>query len=106
MNVSSAFEIQQTQRADWARLSVTGELDLLTAQSLRHRVRALASTNTNVSVDLSHVDFIDSAGIRALDGAIADARHGGWRVEVEPNMSHQARRIFDLVKAAGVRTQL
>jgi anti-anti-sigma factor len=92
----SAFEIRPTQRAGWARLSVTGELDLLPVQTYRRRLRALMTTNTDVFVDRSHVDFIDSAGVRALDDAIADARRGRWRVEVEPDMSHQARRVFDL----------
>jgi hypothetical protein len=106
MAASAAFEILQTQRAGWARLSVTGELDLLTAEIFRCRLRALRAANTNVLVDLSRVDFIDAAGIHARDVALADGRRGRWRVELEPNMSHQLRRVFGLINAAGVRTEL
>jgi anti-anti-sigma factor len=106
MTASSAFKIQQTEQAGWARLSILGELDLMTADAFRRRLRALKATNTNVSVDLSHLDFIDSAGIHALDDAIADTRGCTWRVEIEPRVSDKARRVLDLIKAAGARTQL
>jgi anti-anti-sigma factor len=106
MTASSAFEIQQTQSAGRVRLSLIGELDLMTSEALRRRLRALKATSTNVSVDLSRLDFIDSAGIHALHDAIADTEPGRWRVEVESRMSDQARRVVDLVKAAGGCTEL
>jgi anti-anti-sigma factor len=98
--------MHETRRLGWARLCVSGELDLATALTFRRRLRVLKATSTHVRVDLSQLDFIDSAGAHALDEAIVDSRRGGWHVEVDPNLSHQARRFFDLTEAAGLRTPL
>jgi anti-anti-sigma factor len=96
MEGSSAFEIQEVPREGWARLLVRGELDISTALTFRRRLRALKAAHTHVSVDLSQLDFIDSAGAHALTDAIAESRQGEWRVEIAPNMSGQAKRFFDL----------
>jgi anti-anti-sigma factor len=106
MTAGPTFETQETRQSGWAHLCVSGELDLATALTFRRRLRALKATNARVRVDLSQLDFIDAAGAHALDDAIVDSRRGGWRVEVDPSMSHQVRRFFDLTKAAGVRIDL
>jgi anti-anti-sigma factor len=106
MTRSSTFEVEEAPRPGWARLVVSGELDLSTALTFRRRLRALKAENRHVSVDLSRVEFIDCAGAHALNDAVADARQGSWRVEVAPAMSDQARRLFDLLTAAGVAAEL
>jgi anti-anti-sigma factor len=106
MSGTPAFRIEQTSRPGWARLAVTGELDISTALTFRRRLRALRATNTPVSLDLSELEFIDSAGARAILDAVAASRNGTWRVEIEPKLSDQARRYFELMKAAGLRADL
>jgi anti-anti-sigma factor len=98
---SSAFEIQEGPHRGWARLLVTGELDMSTALTFRRRVRALKADHTHVCIDLSQLEFIDSAGARALEDVLADSRYGSWRVEIAANMSCQATRFFDPITAAG-----
>ncbi|HEX4671036.1 MAG TPA: STAS domain-containing protein [Solirubrobacteraceae bacterium] len=83
-------------------MSVNGELDIATALTFRRRLRALKAANINVSLDLSHLEFIDCAGAQAVIDAVAESRHGAWCVQVEPNMAEQAIRLFDLMKAAGL----
>src|SRR5205823_1618114 len=89
------FQLQETSRFGWARLSVTGELDRETALTFRRRLRALKASNTRVYLDLSQVEFIDSAGAHAVLDAVAASRQGASRVEVEPHVSDQVRRYFD-----------
>jgi anti-anti-sigma factor len=101
MTTNSAFEIREAARQGWVRLSVSGELDAATALTFRRRLRALKAANTHVSVDLSELEFIDCAGAHALSDAIADSRQGSWRLQVEPNLSGQARHFFALAEAAG-----
>jgi anti-anti-sigma factor len=100
----SRFEVEVAGRQGWARLLVTGELDVATALTFRRRLRALKAKNTHVCVDLSQLEFIDSAGAHALNDAITQSQEGDWRVEVAPSMSVQAKRFFDLMTAAGVPT--
>jgi anti-anti-sigma factor len=102
----SEFEIGETLARGWARVSVNGELDISTALTFRRRLRALEAANTNVSVNLSHVEFIDCAGARAVIDAVAQSCRSSWCVLVEPNMPYQPRRLFDLLKAAGAEIDL
>jgi anti-anti-sigma factor len=104
MRAISPFEIKEARSHGWARLLVTGELDISTALTFRRRLRALKATNTNVCVDLSQLEFIDCAGAHALNDAITQAQEGDWRVEVAASMSDQAKRFFDLITAAGLPT--
>ena len=106
MSGTPTFRIEQTSRPGWARLAVNGELDISTALTFRRRLRALRAANTPVSLDLSEVEFIDSAGARAVLDAVAASRKSPWRVEIEPAISEQARRYFDLMRAAGLPADL
>jgi anti-anti-sigma factor len=92
---SSAFEIQEGPQRGWARLLVTGELDMSTALTFRRRVRALKAEHTHVCIDLSELEFIDCAGAHALEDVLAESQNGSWRVEVAPNMSWQVTHFFE-----------
>jgi anti-anti-sigma factor len=97
----SVFQIQQSTHRGWARLTMSGELDISTALTFRRRLRAFRARNTPVHLDLSQVEFMDSMGARAVLDAVAASRGSTWRVEVEPPLSHQPRRCFDLARGAG-----
>lgn len=101
MIASSVFEVEEAPQG-WVRLVVVGELDISTAVSFRRRLGALRATNTDVWVDLSQLEFIDGAGVHALRDAIAQSQEGDWRLEVAPNIPVQARRVLDLISAAGL----
>lgn len=105
MTGHTAFEIQEAPRG-WVRLVVRGELDISVALTFRRRLRSLKRASTNVCVDLSELEFIDSTGAHTLNDALAEARQGSWRVEIAPEMSDQASRFFDLLAAAGVPSEL
>jgi anti-anti-sigma factor len=83
------------------RLALSGELDIATARRLRERLHQLKEAGSHVRLDLSRLQFIDSAGAHALAEALAESRADHWRLEVEPTMSHQVRHFIDLAIAAG-----
>ena len=59
--------VQHTQQGDVAIVSVTGDVDALTAPELTETVRGLlGSSPTAVIVDFSDVVFLASAGMSAL----------------------------------------
>ena len=60
-------------------VTVTGSIDALTAPELAKTLGdEVASGHVNVVVNLVGVEFMSSAGLRALLGAVKDARsHGG-----------------------------
>ena len=106
MTRTAAWEIEKASRRGWARLIVSGDLDLSTALTFRRQVRALKAAATGVCLDLSQLQFIDCAGLHALNDVLAESRQGGWSVEIAPGVSVQARRFLDLLAAAGVPSEL
>jgi anti-sigma B factor antagonist len=78
-------------------ISVTGEVDLATAPELERSLGdALTRPGaTGVSVDLSKVAFMDSAGLRVLVTALRAAEDGQRTLTLhEPHQ--QVRRIIEI----------
>ena len=79
---------------DRARLTPTGELDMLTAPLLQQRVDDFLAEGTSLVIDLSRVEFLDSAGLRALLLA-----HGTGDVEL-CNPSPVVHQTLEVAKVA------
>jgi anti-anti-sigma factor len=95
------LQIEETPEGTWTRLALSGEFDVATARRLRERVRQLQQAGSHVRLDLTKLQFIDSAGAHALAEALVESRADHWRFEVEPRMSHQVARFIEIAKAAG-----
>jgi anti-anti-sigma factor len=93
----SSFEIQESQLNGWARLTLTGELDLLSAPELDGRLARFRAVKSPVSLDLSRLEFIDSTGLHMLVRAVGEARIKGWELEIEPDVSAPVMSAFRLV---------
>ncbi|MCC4594037.1 STAS domain-containing protein [Xanthomonas campestris pv. phormiicola] len=81
------------------RITLSGRLDTHTYQALDEALAPLLATQiTTLVLDLSHLDYISSAGIRSIFKArkVLAARDG--RVLVV-NPQPQIRKVFDVVKA-------
>lgn len=61
-------------RVDDSSVTVSGEVDRTTADSLREELSAAALRHATVTVDLSRVTYLDSSGIAVLFDRL---RHGG-----------------------------
>ncbi|HTQ16008.1 STAS domain-containing protein [Mycobacterium sp.] len=69
----AAFEVGKHQAGQAVVLTVSGEVDMLTAPHLAEAIRgALAGGPETLIVDLSKVDFLASAGMTVLVAAQAD----------------------------------
>ena len=70
---STAFEVGQYQSGQAVVLTVSGEVDMLTAPNLAEAVHtALAARPAALIVDLSKVEFLASAGMTVLVTAQAE----------------------------------
>jgi anti-anti-sigma factor len=76
---ASYFRIDEHPHAEHTRLSLVGELDLLSASLFEDRLDELASQKRDVRLDLSELDFIDSTGIRVLLRALFRSTEDGCR---------------------------
>jgi anti-anti-sigma factor len=94
-----------------ARLRLTGELDLVTADHARAAIRATQDESRVLICDLGGVGFVDVAGLRVLLDAAAHAERTGRRLIVanSPTILPRMLRLLELehaleVPAAPLRT--
>lgn len=88
-----------TQSGTWTILSVTGEVDVATAPSLRERLVSLVSEgNTRLIIDLTLIDFLDSTGLGVLVGTLKRIR----QAEGELALVIPQERILKLFDITGL----
>jgi anti-sigma B factor antagonist len=75
----STLEINSELRADSARLTPSGELDIATAPQLEQEVRSLLARSVrDVVIDLRRLTFIDSSALRLFIALNERAGTEGW----------------------------
>ncbi len=81
-------------------LVLNGELDVVSAPELAQCLNeALAADHARVTLDLSELEFVDSAGVSVLIKAKQDAESNG-RTLVLGHPTEQVHRVFALVGLA------
>ena len=98
--VATELSIDRRDEAGGAVLVLSGELDVVSAPALeQHLNEALSSPDAHVTLDLSDLQFVDSAGVSVLIKAKKDAEsHGRTLVLARP--TEQVHRVFALVGLA------
>jgi anti-sigma B factor antagonist len=85
-------------------VALSGELDLATAPELRERLGILSETGENqVTLDLTHLDFVDSTGLSVFVMAFNRAQAGGGSLIIR-NPSLPVMRIFEITGLTSVFT--
>jgi anti-sigma B factor antagonist len=93
---------EHPDRKGTVRLTLLGDLDLTSAETLSARLAELKTAGQPVRLDLSRLSFIDSSGVQALLAALTDARWTGWQLEVAPKVSPTVERAAQVVGIAQV----
>ena len=93
------------QRVPWPDgdvqvVAVTGELDIANAAETLAQIQALSGSAPQLVLDLSRLDFFDSAGIRLLDRLAADCSRAGGCLQVVAPPGTSTRRVLELVGMA------
>src|SRR5437764_2090096 len=97
-NGGSHFQmVESFDEAGVLCLSLIGELDMAVADDLATRLRQLQEQGLEVRLDLTRLEFIDSAGIRELMCALDSSRRDGSRLTVGTDMTRAVRRVVELV---------
>ncbi len=80
-----------------AVVAPVGRMDALNAPHLRVRCDTLLADGTSrIVIDLREVDFLDSAGLAAMVGALKRARSAGGDVKLVMPRSISVSRILEL----------
>lgn len=89
------FEIVQTADRSAPVLSVTGELDMDTAEVLSERVeQQLSDRPASLTLDLRELTFMDSSGLRFLIALYDRARQDCWRLRLVCPRSEAATMVL------------
>jgi anti-anti-sigma factor len=86
----------EPMRDGWVRVRVEGELALDSSDTLERAVKAELMANS-VLLDLSQIDFIDSAGLRAMTALVRSAKTTGRQLRLSADLPPHARRLMEIV---------
>jgi anti-sigma B factor antagonist len=100
---AAAFWIRESQTGHGRRLSLTGELDLVTTPILEDRLTRPRANRAPVVLDLSELEFIDSTGIRLLVRMVGDARIKRWQLQIEPDVRPRVMQVLKLMHLERIR---
>lgn len=81
----------------WMRVCVEGELALTSASLLELAVERELEANSDILLDLSRIDFIDSAGLRAMTALVRSAKANGRKLKLSTDLPSHARRLMEIV---------
>ena len=81
----------------WVRVRVEGELALNSSSMLERAVEAELMSKSNVLLDLSAIEFIDSAGLRAMTALVRVAKATGRKLRLSTDLPAHARRLMEIV---------
>jgi anti-anti-sigma factor len=81
----------------WVRVRVEGELALTSASKLELAVERELQANSHVLLDFSQIDFIDSAGLRAMTALVRTAKTKGRKLRLSSDLPAHARRLMEIV---------
>jgi len=87
----------EPMRDGWVRVRVEGELALSSSSTLERAVEAELRANSHVLLDLSQIEFIDSAGLRAMTALVRMAKASGRQLRLSSDLPAHARRLMEIV---------
>jgi anti-sigma B factor antagonist len=97
----SVFDCQTRREGDRVRLSLYGELDIAAAGRLDAELAEIERQSpAQIVLDLSHLTFLDSTGLRSIIAADARAKEEGRRVTLVQG-PEVVRRVFAITGLEG-----
>ena len=89
----------QTHHFDVVVIGLTGRLDVVEAGSVRTILTDhIEADRHRLIVDLSAIEFVDSAGLAALVQGMKRCRQGGGDLRLVTPTDHATSRVFELTK--------
>ncbi len=89
------FEIKDGRSGSAATVSITGELDVSTVQTLLQHVDEHLSTGvTDLTLDLRDIAFMDSTGLRLLIELNNRSLQHAWRLALKPPRHQDAALVL------------
>jgi anti-anti-sigma factor len=92
------FHVSVDSDADSHKVTLSGELDIATADQLTEALEGVQPVSgTGLVIDLTAVSFMDSTGLRVLIAANRNAAAGGYSLVIVTGES-PAKRVLELTR--------
>ena len=95
--VATGLSVATTTHHSAVTFTLAGELDAHTAPRLARTVNRALLHGNDVLLDLSQIEFIDSAGLGAMRAGVRTARANGRRLTINADLPPPVRRLMELV---------
>lgn len=89
------IQVTEESKSGWRVVAVSGRADAEAADDLESALRAAVDVNPKVAADFSTLDYISSAGIRAVLQA-ARAAQGRQSEFAVCGLSASVKKVFDM----------
>ena len=83
-------------------LRLSGELDLVTAPSLRDELARHQADGVRLVLDLSEIAFLDSTGLVLLMEVAREPAAEGWSLALRRDLSPSVARLFQVTRTEGL----
>ena len=92
--MSSELTIREEYLADFARVSIAGEIDIYTAQLFKEKLyNVVDSSGKDLKIDCSELNYIDSTGLGIFIGALKKTKLNGKEIYLE-NLKDNIKKLF------------
>lgn len=90
------LEVDTQQRDRWSVVSLRGEIDVYTAPRLRQAlIDLIEAGSSDILVDMSRVDFLDSTGLGVLVGGLKRVKAKDGSLEIVATQD-KILKIFEI----------
>jgi anti-anti-sigma factor len=95
------YRLTATHADGQAVLAVSGELDLATVEEFGASVREHLAVGP-VLLDLHELSFMDSSGVRVLNGLLRDAERENWSLVIQADLHDRVRQVLEMTGMLGM----
>ena len=97
--INFAINVESFKRVDV--VTVTGRIDSSNASELDTALQSLLNNNRhNIVVDLSNVNYMSSAGLRAIVSALRETKRSGGDLR----LAMPSERVIEVLELSGLST--
>lgn len=92
-----ALEISEYEEFGLTVYKLNGRIDTDGVDILKHTLRAgVAAGKYKMILEMSHVNYINSAGLRVLAEIVTDTQHNGGDLRLV-GLNERVRRVFEII---------
>lgn len=92
--MSSELVVKDELCGDFVKVSLAGEIDIYTAQSLKEKLYSIVDANpSDLRIECGGLNYIDSTGLGILVGALKKTKLHGKNIYLE-NLKDNIKKLF------------